>query len=153
MQPVSAVAVFCEDIRQEQSGSDIIIGILPDTLNAVTEHTPGLPIFGKFGIYLRVHLDASLPPPKDISARLVLLPANVEVPLPGWDSKVIEAAFEGSRANDLPLVGLLLKAVSSPFPLREAGKIVAKVKVDGADYIAGQLNVAFVPPTASPPPS
>jgi len=35
-QPVSAIAVFCEDIREEKSRQDIIIGVFPDNLNLQT---------------------------------------------------------------------------------------------------------------------
>jgi hypothetical protein len=32
MIPVSAVCVFCEDLREDKSGQDIIIGTFPDNL-------------------------------------------------------------------------------------------------------------------------
>ena len=51
----SAIALFCEDIREEKSGQYAIAGILPDRLNVKRLPT----VLPKLGIYLRFHLNTA----------------------------------------------------------------------------------------------
>ena len=51
----SAIGIFCEDIRQEKSEQDTLIGILPDNVNV-----PSIPgMFPKLGLVVRMHFDVS----------------------------------------------------------------------------------------------
>lgn len=135
--PVSAVCIFCEDIRQEQSGQDTLVGTLPDTLEI-----NALPInFPKFAIYLRVHLDVDHQP-REISAR-VLNTNESEISAATWDQTLLDTAFAGSRANQLPIVGLIFKVLVSPLNITSAGNIVATATIDGIDYVAGSLRVTL----------
>jgi hypothetical protein len=147
MQPVAAVAIFCEDIREEKSGQDIIIGVLPDNLQTGSGQAAGTAVFAKLGLYLRVHLDAHAPQPKSLTVRLVLSDGAI-MPLQAWAPEVVEKAFLDARATGMPLVGLVLKIVAAPLAIRMAGKIVAIVNVNDSDYVAGALNVIVLDPSA-----
>lgn len=137
MQAVSAVCIFCEDIRQERSGQDTLVGTLPDTVEM-----SALPInFPKFAIYLRIHLDVDRQP-REISAK-VLNTNGSEISAATWDQTLLDTAFAGSRANELPIVGLIFKSFVSPLIITSAGKIVATATIDGIDYVAGSLRVTL----------
>jgi hypothetical protein len=154
MHQASAVALFCEDIRQEKSDQDIIIGIFPD--NLVLRPPPGTPpnaqqLFPRMGLYLRVHLDAKCDIPKEISAKLINTDGTT-IAGTTWSNSVVEKSFADAKEKDLPLVGLIFKAVISPFPISlGGGKLVAMVVIDGLEQIAGVLNV--IAPAVSGPPS
>jgi hypothetical protein len=152
MQPVSVVAIFCEDIREEKSGQDTIVGILPDNLT-ISAPVPsvGTALIPKLGLYLRVHFDVK-DRPKGLSIRL-LSPSDNVVAQSEWQQSVIDKAFDDSAANKMPLVGLIQKLVASPFPVPQAGKIIAIATINGSDYVAGALNVIFPSATASAPPA
>jgi hypothetical protein len=144
MIPVSAVCLFCEDIRAEKSGQDTIVGTLPDNLLAQPASPPSpnvKPFLPRVGVYLRVHLDAERDIPKEISAKILSTDGQI-VAQSKWERAVVEKSFADSKTNHMPLVGLIFKAVASPFPITiEGGKVTAVVIVDGVEYIAGALNV------------
>jgi hypothetical protein len=142
MIPVSAVCVFCEDLREDKSGQDIIIGTLPDNLVGQAS----LAFLPRIGAYLRVHLDVERDIPKEISAKLLTTDGQL-VAETMWDRSVVDKAFADSKTNHMPIVGLIFKVVVAPFPIStEGGKITALVIIDGVEYLAGAVNI--VVPTA-----
>jgi hypothetical protein len=148
MIPVSAVCVFCEDLREDKSGQDIIIGTLPDNLvGQASPPSPNVKAFlPRIGAYLRVHLDVERDIPKEISAKLLTTDGQL-VAETMWDRSVVDKAFADSKTNHMPIVGLIFKVVVAPFPISiEGGKITALVIIDGVEYLAGAVNI--VVPTA-----
>ncbi len=146
MNPFSAVCVFCEDIREEKSGQDTIVGTLPDnlvaakspSLGAAQNIRPGLP---RLGVYLRIHLDAEQEIPKEVSAKVINTDGQI-VANSTWDHSVVEKTFADSRENHMPVVSLIFKVVAAPFMLNmEGGKITVIAIVDGVERVAGALNV------------
>jgi hypothetical protein len=140
MLPVSIVGVFCEDIREEKSGQDTLIGLLPDNLNVAA--LPGFlqggtPIFPKLGLYVRAHLEKK---PKTISVTLFNTDGSVVIS-GGWESHMLDRAFNDAKQNQLPLVGLIQKIVVSPLPLPRSGKILAVATVNDVEHIVAALNV------------
>src|SRR5688572_15722901 len=93
---IQAIGFFCEDIRDEKSGQDTLIGILPDHL-AVPAFPGMLP---KLGIYVRIHLslDAN---PKIIRVKLKQ-PDATFVELAVFDS-LIGSSIKDASDNKLPL--------------------------------------------------
>lgn len=148
MQSPSVTCLFCEDLREEKSGQDTLIGILPDNV-AVPAFPGAMP---KLAIYVRIHLDAAAPIPKSIVAKLVL-PDGQELDLPPWDKAVIDKGFDDAKANGTPLVGFILRAVLTTLQISKAGVMVLKVTIDGTDYIAANLRFITIPATASAPPA
>jgi hypothetical protein len=143
----SAIGLFCEDIREEKSGQDTIIGVMPDNMNVPT--VPGaLP---KLALYLRILFDPAYDLGQ-INVKLVL-PDNKEMPLGSWDKAVVEKAITDSQTNNIPIVGLIFKAILAPFPVAAAGKFLAVVTANGVEYVSAVLNIEVVSATASPPPA
>jgi hypothetical protein len=152
MSTFSSIALFCEDIREEKSGQDTIVGTLPDTLQiAGPPPTPNAKaMLSKIGVYLRINFNADGDKPKDVSAK-VLNTNNDIITQSSWDSSLIDKAFADAKTNQIPLVGLLLKIVVGPFQIADSGKITAIATIDGQDHVAGVLNI--IVPIASQPPA
>jgi hypothetical protein len=146
-----AIAIFCEDIREEKSGQITLVGIFPDNLNL-----PRVPSLApKLGVYVRVTFDPQSRLPKQISARLQTpWEASRNLQLGNADANLIATAVANSRKNNLPVVGIIMQAMLSPFPIPTAGQIVIYVKVDDEEYPCGVLNLIVPTSTssnASPP--
>lgn len=152
---ISAVAIFCEDIREEKSGQDTIVGVLPDNLVVQSLLSPAAPnmarMLPRLCLYMRVHIP-SQSQPKEVYATLTD-PEGTIITRNEWPHDQIAKTFSDTRANGSPLAGLILKIVASPFPVVTFGRIVAKAVVDGTEYVAGALNLINSDATASPPPA
>ena len=77
----------------------------------------------KLAIYIRVHLDVTTPPPKSMTADLVTADGS-KVHLPAWDAALIAEGYEEVIANQLPLVGFVLKVAIAPFPIQKTGLVL-----------------------------
>src|SRR5437868_1694356 len=134
----SAVCLFCEDIRQELSGQDTIVGTLPDNLQ-IEVPPPPVPnaraMLPRIGIYLRINFKADADKPSTASAKVLNISGNI-ISESEWTSSVIDKAFADAKTRQLPVVGLLFKVVAGPIPITAVGgKITAIVTIDGADHI------------------
>ena len=157
----SAVCLFCEDIREEKSGQDTLVGTLPDTLNL---DGPPLPasaktvMLPKIGFYFRINFNAQDEKPQLASARIEN-PSGTTIVHGEWDASLIDKAFNDAKANQLPFAGLLLKIVAGPIAMALGeGKMVATVTIDGTDHVIGALkvvtpSVSSQPVSQSPPAS
>src|SRR5262245_674883 len=121
MRPFKVVGLFCEDIRQEKSGQDTLVGVLSDNLSV-----PNAPVLiPKLGIYIRVQLD------KDASPRTLRIklrvPGGPDVPVTSLDDLISQARADADT-HGLPFAGLIARGVISPFPVHALGKIEAIVE-------------------------
>jgi hypothetical protein len=130
-----ALALFCEDIRQEKNDISSLVGILPDNISV-----EGFPGFApKLGVYIRINFD----PKKK------LVPISYELTLP--DGKIIatenvkpqiaEKAQADSLRDENPIASLVSRVVMSPFPFEQAGRIRVFVIVGDERLLAGSLNI------------
>jgi len=138
---ISAVAIFCEDIREEKSGQDTIVGTLPDYL--AIENAPQIsssrPMLPRLAMYARIQFDID-ETPGDIA--VALLDANgAVVAQTGFDPAVVKKSFSDTKANKMPLVNLIMKVIIGPFPIVRPGKIIAKLKIGDSERVIGALNV------------
>jgi hypothetical protein len=136
--PFSIIAFFCEDVREETSGTHTIVGVLPDNLNIGA--TPGM--LPKLGVYVRIQmpLDAN---PQKIVVR-IKVPGELNLELAKFDS-LIEEAKTNARNIDMPFFGLIAKGTLSPLPIAAPGRIEAIVEIDGREHICGALNLIQSP--------
>jgi hypothetical protein len=159
---MNCLGLFCEDIREETSGSHSIVGVMPDNINLQAQERLKLPdsdkgklIFPKMGFYVRANLDATAPAPKQVTAA-VSFPGHGIIPLGVIGAEAIEKAFAESHSNKTPYVGVVFKAVMAPLPITESGMATLHVNVDGQEQACGSLNVRILDQpaaTASPQPS
>jgi hypothetical protein len=151
MRPFSFVGIFCEDIRDEVSGTHTIVGVLPDNINI-----GGLPgMLPKLGIYIRIQIDKDAAP-KTLKARMKV-PGGTVFEIADFDP-LIASAKEQAEQKGTPFAGLIAKGTFTPMPITEIGRIEAIVEIDETEYVCGVLNL--IPPeapieasTASAPPA
>jgi hypothetical protein len=142
----NCIGLFCEDIREEVGGPYTIVGVMPDNINVAgpAGAESGLPLMlPKMGIYLRVNLDASKRPKGAVTARATI-PGLDDVQIGELGEVAIKAAYVDSKAKKQSVVGLIFKAILSPVQFKQSGLAVIYVKIDGAEIIAGILNVELV---------
>lgn len=148
----SVVCIFCDDVRQEQSGATTILGVMSDNVNV-----PGVPgLLPKLGLYVRARFATSKPPPS-FSVKLKVPwqteVANVGKIEPGAIATEVKAARQ--RGNDA--MGFVLAVVTAPFPVPQVGRIEAIATVGKEEWNIGSLNfiVAGHPnkPETKPTPS
>jgi hypothetical protein len=147
MKQPSMICVFCEDIREEKSGQDTIVGTIPDNLILAGSTLPA--IMPRLGFYTRINLSSGETRPKAISAK-VLNTNDTLIAQTTWTLEVINKGFEDAEANHLPLVGLIFKLVVRPFPIPENGIVRVIVNVDEEDCLAGILNVTVSNASSQP---
>lgn len=141
----TALALFCEDIRQEKGDIHSLVGILPDniTVEAVPSMAP------KIGIYLRTNFDptqAIVP----ISYKLVL-PDGTIVVSDVVKAATLEKAKADANSDQNPVASLVSRVIMSPFPL-QAGRMQVIVQVGDVELFAGSLNVKVAPTVSSETP-
>lgn len=135
---VNVVALFCEDIREEVAGTQSLIGVLPDNLSF-----PQVPvIIPKLGFYIRLHA-AEHVNLNDIRC-VIREPDGTETNLPGFDKKVLKESREKALKAKAPYIGLVMRGAATPFHVTNYGRIELLVTIEGAEILAGSLNI--VPP-------
>jgi hypothetical protein len=143
---VNAVAVFCEDIRQEASGQLTLVGTMPDTIKL--SRLPGM--MPKLGVYLRFHITAS-EKPKSVSAKFVGANSSQFKEM-NWNEDAINRAFT-ALSEDIPFAGFMGRAVRAPAKVTEVGFLGVVVVIDGKEHMAGGLKFIGLSPTASEQPA
>jgi hypothetical protein len=150
MEILRAVAIFCEDLREEKSGQDILIGTMSDNIAL-----PSIPaMLGKLAVYLRVYF-ATSSKPEAINA-WVQLPWGQRFDLGAADERLMKGALEQASAQKAPFAGVILKGLFQPLPIPQLGAITAHIKIGDQEYLCGMLNLVLDPSlfaNASPPPS
>jgi hypothetical protein len=148
MDIVRGLALFCEDIREEVSGQNTLVGIMAD--NIAVPSTPVM--LARLGIYTRVYFHISNPP-EAVSA-IAEMPSGEKFELGGASAELVKASFDAAKSNNAQVAGIILKGLFSPLPILGLGAINAIVSIGGRQHILGTLNVIIDPAaSASPPPS
>lgn len=144
-------ALFCEDIRREQSGQETIIGVFPD--NIAVESVPM--VIPKMGLYLRMHSSLDFPL-ENITLRLIG-PSGEEIALSDAGHDLIEKAFESSREKGADFAGIIMRVLLSTVPVQTTGRFRALIRINSDETPVGTLNIVLNDPaggsSASPLPS
>jgi hypothetical protein len=138
---VAAIALFCDDIREEKAGTVSVIGIYPD--NITVQKAPLM--LPKCGIYVRLNIRLEETPPERISLRLVHADGT-EFPLTTFNVEMMEKARAESQAMGAANAGLISTALLAPFPIKQLGRINVVVKIDNEESVCGTLNVQVIGP-------
>jgi hypothetical protein len=97
-------------------------------------------LFPKLAIYLRLNIETANKPEGSITAR-ASIPGMPEMPLGELGRDAIEQAFAESAAKNLPLVGVVFKAVVSPVQITKPGLASAFIKIEDTEILAATLNI------------
>lgn len=140
---ITAVGLFCEDVRVESSGQVSLIGIFLDNLNV--DQVPG--VMPKLSVYARVLLPVGPPAPK-----------KVELILDAWGQRTVVGSMEQARLQEMfstaaenatPLGGVVFTAHQTPFVVRETGLVLAIAVVDDREFPCGQIRFNVRPRSAA----
>ena len=144
MLPRSVITLFCDDVREEKSGMDTLIGVYSDNVNV-----PSFPFsFPKIAIYTRINIDVA-DSPGEISI-VISVPNQDDVLLSTLDTKIITDGQRQAKRNGAPMVGLISKAIAANFTVPAPGQVTLTVKIKGRKYVGGTLNVKQTPKSVSP---
>lgn len=139
MQAPQVISLFCDDIRQEKRGTDILVGIYPDNLNV-----PSFPFtLPKLAIYTRIHFD----PTSELGKITIFLrhDSGDELVLTELDPQLIQKTKADALAKEAPLAGLISRTVFTTFHIKEAGRTRVMVKINDQEYLSATLNVQQTP--------
>jgi hypothetical protein len=139
----SIVAFFCEDIREEKSNRHSVVGLLGDNLTVPS--VPGL--LPRLGVYARGRFDIEKPP-KSFVVRLVFPWQEEPIQVGQMLPEEIQTAFDKAQNSGRDSLGIMVRSVFSPFPIRGAGRIRILVETGSKVWDAGVLNITVKPPDA-----
>lgn len=154
---LSAMALFCEDIREELGGSLSLVGLLPDTINIVPAQRPGAPPPPGQGTGGK---PAAPPRPNRMLTRLCILirinfdpddefeTLQVRVTMPNGSARVfdeiapatLEQARAHARESGLAMAAIVSRHVFNNFQAGKPGLLKAEVLCDGKSTLAGALS-------------
>lgn len=139
--PTSVIALFCEDIREDKSGTLSLIGIFGD--NAVVPPLPSeLPnargLIPKLCVYIRIYfdVDSGLGP---IRIKLIL-PDGKEMEAGSVDDATIAQA-KSTKENGNPMASVIARFQLNYFVTRDLGRLQVVVSIGAQSYLAGYLNI------------
>lgn len=130
-----AIGMFCEDVRDEASGAQTIVGILPDNVNL-----PKVPaLIPRLNLYLRLLLDPDAPPEPIMVALSFPNTETKEFPL--LDAAGVTEACAQAKGTGMPYAGIVSRLVMGNFPVSQPGRLTATVAMQGGKYICAALNI------------
>jgi hypothetical protein len=138
----AAIGLFCEDIREERSGQDTIIGVLPDRINITS--LPGM--LPKLCLYVRVHVS----PPEEVGPIVarIIMPDGKTLAEGKMEDEKIEQSRSKAAKDGHPYMGVILKFVIAPLPITQEGRISAEVDIGGRKEkeVCGALHLNLLAP-------
>jgi hypothetical protein len=149
---ISAIALFCEDIREEKAGTETLIGVMPSTLS-VPSFPSGVP---KLGIYCRVQFPVSL---DDFAAEAFLTTSwGQRFAVGGFGQDLTAQAKSESMTIGLSFASVIIKGLMVPMPFPEPGRFEFILKIGHDERVCGALGIipisnASEPPSGLAPPS
>lgn len=134
--PISAVSIFCEDIREEANGGETFIGVLPDGITV-----PALPgVLHRLTMHTRITFPPSKPP-KEIFSRLIIEGTDEPVFESEVESSIIRQASTETRDFGTPLATVISRVVMGDIPIPDKCRLVSLLKIDGVEYVIGSLRI------------
>jgi hypothetical protein len=134
MVDISAVALFCDDIREEKMGGHTIIGVMGDNV-ALPEFPVVLP---KLGIYLRLHIPTSAKPEK--YEIYLNFPNGNRVLVSTIEHDLVEDTINKAVEAGNGIAGIISQLIASQFPIEQPGRIEAELEWSDRKMIIGSLN-------------
>ena len=134
MNSVTAIGLFCEDVRQEVGGTITLVGILADNIS-VPSIDGAIP---KLAMYVRANIPVDSPPEQ---AYLYLCDEKHRNIISDYDRIAIaENQIKASEQGNSYL-GLTFTVVASPYPLQKFGRIWLELDYGTQNIYAGSLNI------------
>jgi len=130
---ISAITLFCEDIRHERNGIESLVGLLPDNISL-----PEFPsTIAKLGIYTRITFSAGEEPqPFELIVTDVL---GTEISLTKVGSDDLEK-IRSSVSSDTKFFGLKSISTFINYSVPHEGSLHASIRFAGRNILTGGLN-------------
>ena len=135
MNDASVIALFCDDIREERSGTVTIVGVYPDNLRL--KQVPGT--FPKMSVYVRMHIRADATPGKIVTR--VFLPDGTEANSDEADLKLVTDSLEKARKAGRAYAGLIARFTMVNLRVVAEGIMRCTVQIGNEEYVAGSLTL------------
>jgi hypothetical protein len=142
MNSINAIALFCEDVRQEVGGTVTLIGLLSDNL-AVPAFPGAMP---KLAVYARVHVPVDQKPK---AMRFFLCDGDSKNEIGGFDEDFVSRTISETKAMDNSLAGFVLTVMASPYPISKESRHWVEMHWGTDTAVIGTLK--FVLQTATTP--
>lgn len=134
MHEISAIALFCDDIREEKSGAHSIIGIMGD--NIIVPGFPGA--VPKLGIYIRLHLSVEFKPCK--FAVSLIYPNGDRLQVNEIEQALVRKTLKDAKLTKTNIAGIYSQLVAAPFPVSQEGRIAVEISWNQSSMMIGGLN-------------
>jgi hypothetical protein len=129
-------AIFCEDIREERSGSTTLVGVMGDNV-----YIPYAPVaIPKLCIYFRAYFDCKELPPSEGISMAILSPDDPPIVIGKIEGSALRESYDEARRKGAPKAGMISRVEFGGFIVKQLGRIVFEVECDGQKYWAGMLN-------------
>ncbi len=139
MSQFAIVALFCEDVRVEQTGQETLVGVLPDNINVAA--IPG--IMPKLATYVRCNFS------KDFSLknlRIKMLSPNGDILFDNIvEQAIIQQAMQESRDNGSPIYSIKSFAIFSAFNIAAVGYYNVVSIVNDKEHVSGAIRFGLTP--------
>ncbi|HVY50692.1 MAG TPA: hypothetical protein VHA07_03940 [Devosia sp.] len=130
----AGVTLFCDDIREELTGMNTLVGIYPD--NVVVNKMPFA--FPKLAFYTRL----TVPTDFEIEPITVnLLAGEEERQLATFTSELVSLAISQAKADGAEIAGMISRTVHAPFPVAAPTRLRIMAKTPNYECQIGNLNI------------
>lgn len=159
MSDVSAVALFCEDVRRERVGRTTLIGVMPDVL-LITKFPHEIE---RITAYFRIKFDPAGDYKEAIYPSIDWdgFPAEPREPSEPMPTEIIQRAITKAKERNIPFVTLTGRVIFNvPLSIKKPGQMLAFLNVGAEKVLCGALtfissdrSTASEPPSEQPPPA
>lgn len=145
----TSIALFCDDIRQEASEANSLMGIWPDYVQLGSPE--GSIAMARMCVYVRTNVPIE-ERPEDIEVILEVIGERI-IPIATMSRDFVAATIAESVRGGAPNAGFINRAVTGNFPFEKPTSLRVLVKSGDTQIIAGAVRVTpVVAPNASSPP-
>lgn len=132
----SAIALFCDDVREEKAGSETLVGVLSDNIRVA--NIPGF--FYRLVLYARLHI-FELKEPPTIHFRIVDEAGGIIADI-AQDPEEVENIYADAMSTCVGYFGYVARIRMTPFRIEKPGIISVIVSVNGVEQVAGAIRFA-----------
>lgn len=134
MNRLQAIAIFCEDIREESLGTVTLVGVFPDNINAEQPFS-----FPKLSVYARASfgIDEEILP---FAFKLVTSEGQ-EIFRTEITGELINKAKSEAAQNGTPLIGVVSRAGIAGLQIQQSMRLDLVAEINEQITMCGILNV------------
>ncbi len=130
----SAIGIFCDDLREEKTEQETIVGVFPD--NIMFPSVPGG--FSKLALYVRITFPSDANP-GEIEVRMVMPDGNEF--RSNVDPALVEKTRIDSQEQGNPISTIISRLVFGGFMVTKLGRIIVHARIGSREMIIATLNL------------